>query len=381
MRTDRVLYITTLSIALVLLAVLPLMAAPTPSNQPTMPNCLDCHTCRNPTPEDMCLKPCPTLQSAHNTKKAKHGLSEAPDTMRLDEIADLYQPVDFNHKLHAGMAQMGNNCGTCHHFSPEGKIPPCKECHMPSGEETNLRQPGLKGAYHRQCLGCHREWSHDTKCVVCHLPTEGKKLAEGVDKTDIMGISHPKTEAPRTKVYTTPYKQGPIVTFHHDEHVDLFGLRCVDCHQKENCIYCHDLAKTAASRKSMKEVHAVCSDNCHATDNCAKCHGTSEKKAFVHAVTGWPLNRFHERLGCRSCHPTGKKIAKLNNECTSCHQNWKPGAFKHVVVGLTLDDTHLELDCESCHIDRKFGVKPTCDSCHDDQRDFKKVPPGQYSSR
>jgi hypothetical protein len=106
-----------------------------------------------------------------------------------------------------------------------------------------------------------------------------------------------------------------------------------------------------------------------------------EKEAFVHASTGWPLNRFHEKLGCRSCHPTGKKIAQLNNDCTGCHLNWKPGAFKHAVVGLRLDETHVEMDCESCHIEKKFGTKPTCDTCHDDKRDFKKVPPGQYSAR
>jgi hypothetical protein len=196
-----------------------------------------------------------------------------------------------------------------------------------------------------------------------------------------MGLSHPKIQAPVTRVYTTPYKQGPIVTFHHEEHVELFGLRCVDCHQKEGCSYCHDLSKTAASRKSMKEVHAVCSENCHATDNCAKCHGIKEKPAFVHAQTGWPLNRFHAKLGCRSCHPTGRKIARLNNDCTGCHQNWKPGGFKHVVVGLALDDVHIEMDCESCHIEKKFDKRPTCDSCHDDSRDFKKMPPGQYSAK
>lgn len=384
MRTENKRRLSKLLLGL-LVVLLPCLVFGTPQGQasePKAPNCLDCHTCANPTPEDKCLKPCPTLRLAHTTKKAKHALTEAPDTMVLNEIADLYQAVEFNHKLHASMAQMGGDCGTCHHYSPAGHIPPCKECHKASGDDTNLRQPGLKGAYHRQCLGCHREWSHDTKCVVCHLPAEGNKLAGSApDKTDIMGLAHPKLEAPKTKVYTTPYKQGPIVTFHHDEHVDLFGLKCVDCHQKENCAYCHDVAKPAAARKSMKEVHAICSDNCHATDNCIKCHDTKEKPAFAHAQTGWPLNKYHQKLGCRSCHPTGKKIAALNNSCTSCHQGWKPGSFRHAVTGLVLDDTHVEMDCESCHIEKNFTVKPTCDACHDDARDARKNPPGQFSSR
>ena len=149
MRMESIVYRLILVLTLVG-AVVSVQAAPTAVTHPQAPDCLNCHTCKNPTPEDMCLKPCPTLQIAHNTKKAKHELSEAPDTMVLDEIADLYQAVDFNHKLHAGMAQMGNNCGTCHHYSQEGHIPPRKDCHKPTGEESNLRQPGLKGAYHRQ---------------------------------------------------------------------------------------------------------------------------------------------------------------------------------------------------------------------------------------
>jgi len=52
----------------------------------------------------------------------KHDLSEAPDSMLLDELVDEYQAVHFNHMLHAEMAEMGGDCVTCHHYSPKGHI-------------------------------------------------------------------------------------------------------------------------------------------------------------------------------------------------------------------------------------------------------------------
>ncbi|KAA3635959.1 MAG: hypothetical protein DWP97_03760, partial [Calditrichaeota bacterium] len=124
-------------------------------------DCLECHTCNNPTPDNLCLKACPSLHIPDT--QVSHPVKDAPDTFLIKEIADLYQPVKFNHKLHADMAQMGTSCATCHHYSPADRIPPCKECHPAGKDPANLRQPSLKGAYHRQCLSCHREWSHETK--------------------------------------------------------------------------------------------------------------------------------------------------------------------------------------------------------------------------
>ncbi|MEW6412127.1 MAG: cytochrome c3 family protein [Candidatus Zixiibacteriota bacterium] len=339
-------------------------------------NCLECHTCEQPTAQDMCLKPCPTLRMP--TAHAKHNLSEAPDTFLIGELSDLYQPVDFNHKLHADMAQMGKGCETCHHYSPPGHIPPCADCHGGEKNPENLRQPSLKGAYHRQCLSCHREWSHDTKCIICHLPTPGGALARpGMDSTDIIGISHPVITVPDKKVYTTPYEQGPVVTLHHQQHIDLFGLRCVDCHKEENCSYCHDLQAQSRPSKTDEEIHAICND-CHIKDACSKCHDHKEKPGFSHASTGWPLNRFHKDLSCRACHPTGKQIARLNNQCTSCHAGWNQQNFSHVVTGLKLDEIHGELECGDCHVDLKYSNKPDCSGCHDDGRTAEDAPPGEY---
>lgn len=342
-------------------------------------DCGACHTCEVPTSKNPCLKQCPTHTMTHI--KTSHSLTEAPDSLLLKELEESYQPVHFNHKLHASMAEMKDSCGTCHHFSPPGVIPPCKECHENETNPKNLAQPGLKGAYHRQCLSCHREWSHDTKCVVCHLPVPGAKLsADVVDSTDILGRPHPVITVPAKKVYDTPYKQGSIVTFQHKEHIDLFGFRCVNCHEKENCGYCHDLQRPVGPRKTQEQVHAVCND-CHSSDACAKCHDTRERPGFSHNTTGWPLNPYHTSLDCWSCHPTGKRISKLSRMCVNCHGGWNQETFSHAVTGLKLDEVHAELDCNACHPDRKYESDPVCGDCHDDGRTAKTQPPGMRNSQ
>jgi hypothetical protein len=337
-------------------------------------DCRQCHDCDEPTIAEPCFKPCPKGSWAQQA--SKHSFAEAPDSMLLDKLVHEYSAVHFNHKVHADMSDMGKGCATCHHYSPPGRIPACGECHT-KGATANLSQPTLKGAYHRQCLSCHREWSHDTQCFVCHYPVNGSSLENlNHDPTDIMGKSHPLIHVPNKKIYYTPHKAGPTVTFYHQEHIDLFGLRCVNCHSQENCGYCHDIEKPFRPAKSQEEVHAVCS-NCHSTDKCDKCHSSKEKPAFTHASTGWPLNRYHDDLACRACHPTGKQIAKLRPECSACHK-WTRETFSHEVTGLQLDEIHLEMECADCHSGGKYSVPPDCSSCHDDNRSHKSRPPGKF---
>ncbi|HOD66029.1 MAG TPA: cytochrome c3 family protein [candidate division Zixibacteria bacterium] len=339
-------------------------------------DCTQCHDCAEPRPGSSCLKPCPSHTMTHMT--AKHQLSEAPETLLLDRLAAQYRPVTFNHKRHASMAEMGNDCATCHHFSPPGRIPPCAECHGEESTAANLRQPSLKGAYHRQCLSCHREWSHDTKCVVCHLPADLAGVpADRVDSTDIMGVPHPIITVPEKRVYQTPYSEGPVVTFYHDEHIDLFDLACANCHKKENCSYCHDLEQPARFAKSQEEVHGICND-CHRDDPCRRCHDTSERPGFSHQATGFTLSGHHRDLNCRACHPTGKRISRISRECIACHAGWKAGTFSHTITGLQLDATHADFDCEACHLDFAYDEKPDCSTCHDDNRTHREAPPGVY---
>ncbi len=335
-------------------------------------SCGDCHTCPTPTADAPCLRPCPRFSKTAVTGSPEEG----PEVCILNQLSDMYVPVIFAHKLHAQMAEMGEGCETCHHHNPPGHIVPCRECHGAPFSPQNLRQPGLKGAYHRQCMNCHREWSHDTDCSVCHA----RKTAEAVvpqitDLTDIMGMLHPNVTEPDKRLYQTNYDRGPVVTFHHKEHIELYGLKCVDCHHEESCSRCHETTEKPRRVKSMEEHHKPCF-TCHEGAKCSHCHARSEKPGFTHARTGWPLSQYHQSLDCRSCHPAGRKIGKLNRECIACHSSWTTETFNHAVTGLVLDETHQEMDCTDCHLERKFDQRPSCVNCHDDGRVYPQSSPG-----
>lgn len=334
--------------------------------------CMFCHSCDRPTAKAPCLIPCQRKVAAATDFAEMH----VPDVVIMDRLVDQYVPVVFPHGLHANMEQMGGGCGICHHHNPRDRLAPCEECHPRSPSEATLSQPGLKGAYHRQCLGCHREWSHETKCSVCHARrVPGQVIDATADVTDIIGRLHPQIKTPTKWVYQADaMEEGPVVTFHHAEHIDLFGFRCVDCHKQENCSRCHD----QANRKQhiREDVHEDCV-RCHdVSDNCAHCHAREERPGFDHGRrTGFVLKPYHRGLACKACHKDGR-FEPVPSACVQCHEaSWTPTAFDHALAGLVLDDTHRELDCALCHT-AGWGQPTTCDGCHDDNRSFPTSLPG-----
>lgn len=332
-------------------------------------DCQSCHICDSPTYERPCLKIFPEFTRKRGIT-VYHSAEEAPEILKIDIISNYYEPTIFTHKLHAEMAGMSGGCVSCHHFNPPGRIAACRECHDPVVTGTDLTKPGLKGAYHRQCLNCHREWSHSNECAVCHAlkgdPSAATKIA---DKASFKEIRHPAITEPAKLVFETEEEdQGPIVTFYHNDHAHRYGLKCVDCHQGESCSRCHDVIKKKPV--SNREAHDNCI-NCHEdeVDNyCQRCHGFQEKSRFDHENTAFPLARYHNSLDCHDCH--GKQgtrhAAKPNGDCNNCHKNWDSNSFDHQVTGLVLDENHLNIDCVDCHSNRNFAVPPICDDCHDD---------------
>ncbi len=323
--------------------------------------CRDCHACESPTPTDPCLAACPRHGSHFF---GKHGFDEGPDIVVIDQLADLYSPVVFAHKLHAQMSDMTGGCENCHHYSETtGEIPPCRECHDAERNPVDLRQPALKGAYHRQCMNCHRDWSHENACGFCHEQVDPSAAAAEPDPTDIVGIPHPAIEATPTYIYETSYEDAPLVTFHHHDHVDIFGQQCVDCHRGDSCSRCHDPQATQTAH--LDHLTTCCS--CHSERDCGFCHATETQPRFDHAIsTGWNLAPFHDELECSLCHGEPSTFRTPQNLCISCHIHWEVGSFDHAVTGLTLDEDHIENDCDSCHLDMDFSVQPSCEGCHDE---------------
>lgn len=129
------------------------------------------------------------------------GMAETgPDTVEIDGMISYYGPVTFDHAMHVELTDQ--NCAECHHHTT-GMAPKdvrCLKCHK-GGEEADLMacggchsskpfspdylaslaadpsiyhldKPGLKGAFHRNCLGCHREMGGPVGCQDCHERNE-----------------------------------------------------------------------------------------------------------------------------------------------------------------------------------------------------------------
>ncbi len=327
--------------------------------------CTDCHDCPHPTEEDPCMAPCP--RHANNFTSNQQA-DDGPDVVIIDQLAEHYEPVIFAHGLHARMSEMTGGCVNCHHYSEQtGEIPACRQCHDQDRNQVDLRQPALKGAYHRQCMNCHMDWSHENACGFCHKSHDENTPVATPDTTDIVGILHPLIEATDSYFYETGAKEGDIVSFHHEDHVKMFGLECVDCHRGDSCGRCHDQQRKTAKRLD----HLVTCCQCHQEKGCDFCHSAERMPTFDHEVTAdFPLQPFHAKVQCATCHGRPQDFRHPDPQCTVCHIHWEEGDFDHSVTGVVFNGDHEDLDCADCHWDMDFSVKPSCDNCHDDERKY-----------
>lgn len=330
-------------------------------------NCLTCHTCEVPTKLNPCLRSCPRSQMT----TVHHSAAAGPDSILMEKLTgspELYEPALFSHRVHAEMSEMSGKCVMCHHYNPPGKVLPCSDCHASgsAARTLDLSKPGLKGAYHRQCVNCHRELGGATGCESCHLSRSRTPVAAPAGRSVKEAI---RVTRPKRLVFETKANEGRLVTFFHNEHTDLFGLACSDCHANERCSRCHKpAAASAGGVVHLGQGHDACSP-CHSVkENCRRCHGEQPRAGFSHARrTGFDLGRFHSLLACSRCHGAKRNYSGLSSNCRTCHSQWETGSFDHRVTGMKLDDTHSAIECASCHIENEYGRKPTCSSCHDDK--------------
>lgn len=119
-----------------------------------------------------------------------------PDSITLNSNGKLYNEFSFNHARHIQVTKECSNChhhttGTlvedpncirCHRNSGENKIITCRGCHssepftaeglkeLSSNPSRYHRdKPGLKGAMHQACIGCHtKQKQGPAGCVDCH---------------------------------------------------------------------------------------------------------------------------------------------------------------------------------------------------------------------
>jgi hypothetical protein len=294
----------------------------------------------------------------------------------MDFLENLYDPVIFNHRLHAEMAELSVGCVACHHHTPTASShPSCRECHRIKSNSQQTDMLGLKGAYHRQCMDCHREWSGQDDCEICHRVKGEKKEREPVYAAG----TYRQCKEPDQRTYETTHQPARYVTFFHGNHARHYGLACSECHREEPCVACHYQGRKpiAVVKAAADVMHHKCSA-CHDIQSqrlCDKCHLEKASTIFSHArATGWDLGHYHGMLTCASCHPSGRRISRLDGTCDGCHKGWNTETFDHAAIGLALDEDHADNDCTDCHLDRQFEKPPTCLECHDEKQYPKDVP-------
>ena len=112
--------------------------------------------------------------------------ADIPEKVIINKLEKTYQPVEMPHRkivraLAKGIGDsrlaayyhmdQGTLCQGCHHNSPPAKKPPqCASCHGRPFEAGKPHTPGLLGAYHIQCMGCHQamEIEKPAGCTECH---------------------------------------------------------------------------------------------------------------------------------------------------------------------------------------------------------------------
>lgn len=122
---------------------------------------------------------------------------DPPEIVTIDTLKELYEAVDFDHATHMEIYSCGSchhhttgdeatntSCNTCHAGSESSDKVACIGCHTPEGFRPansgkgvyHIDKPGLKGALHLQCTGCHKENGGPIECTDCHaLTPAGKK--------------------------------------------------------------------------------------------------------------------------------------------------------------------------------------------------------------
>ncbi|MDY6971595.1 MAG: cytochrome c3 family protein [Thermodesulfobacteriota bacterium] len=129
-----------------------------------------------------------------------HRDEDIPEKVIIKELVDKYEGVEFPHRkiIHTLINNIKDNtlasyfhvekntpCRSCHHNSPGDVKPPrCVSCHGKPFDEADLLRPGMKGAYHQQCIGCHKamgiEKPNATDCTECHKErTKPEKVFSG----------------------------------------------------------------------------------------------------------------------------------------------------------------------------------------------------------
>jgi len=129
-----------------------------------------------------------TLLKDRPEKADLYSLEDIPEKVVIKSMVNEYEASEMPHrKIVLKMAENmkdskmsgvfhsdpGTLCQACHHNSPASKKPPkCVNCHGKPFDAKTPGRPGLKAAYHGQCMSCHTSMALkkplNTDCAGCH---------------------------------------------------------------------------------------------------------------------------------------------------------------------------------------------------------------------
>lgn len=155
--------------------------------------CLACHTTppqgsmvsSNPSNDTVIAS---TLLISRTPVTATYPQADIPEKVIIKALSNEYEPAELPHRkiINTLLKNIKDNklagyfhreegtiCQGCHHNSPTAKKPPsCASCHGAPFDENNILRPGIKAAYHRQCMECHEVMGIEkpvaTDCTGCH---------------------------------------------------------------------------------------------------------------------------------------------------------------------------------------------------------------------
>ena len=297
-------------------------------------DCGDCHTCSVPTARVPCLKACPRTTMVHQTSKhaARRGgrfaaarrsgralpagalqpqgaRADGRDGQRLRDLPSL-QPARRRSRPARSATRSWPSRGTC--ASPTSRAP-----------TTGSVSPATSSGATRP------------SARVCHDPRPGAsddERAAGSDRHRRLVASH-RSPRPPSASTARPTQQGPVVTFQHKEHTDLFGFQCIDCHRQESCADCHDWQKTTHPGEDpgtgARDLQRLPRATIRAPSATTRPSGPA-------SPTTAPAGRSIPIIRSSAAGPAiraARTFSNVDRMCKSCHGEWSPENFSHAVTG------------------------------------------------
>jgi len=292
------------------------------------PDCAGCHHLRM---TGLAASSCATCHTGKMESLDQAARLPAPSTLfvpgmtnefQISILSDEYKPAKMKHKDMADkLTEISNNsrlskffhkkettiCAGCHHSAPvekNQKVPACSACHTSRTEPTGDK-PALLGAYHLECLGCHKKMGHPEAkmpqaCAGCHkdggvkssetlaqpqAAEEPLATAQDLPAAPSLSPIEVKTnatlQAERPMFITIPPMLEPLdrapVMFPHDKHTAAM--------KEEGCKACHprraDRFRFSFPEQLDTSSRSTLVDSYH--NSCIRCH---TRRAAEHKTTG-----------------------------------------------------------------------------------------------